>query len=314
MEQKIKNGIKGVLIGDAVGLNAQFKRDFEAKEILKEILDRIYNHGETSFLIWSDDGALTLATADALSKNLEDPYKEIATNFINWYLKGAFTSDGITIDVGNTTRKAIERLINGIPPLEAGGKGEWDNGNGSLMRILPASVYAYYKFPDREKALEFIHNVSAITHAHPRSKMGCGIYTFVVWNLLKGLPKVEAYKKGVTEAVEFYKNHPYKEELEHYKRVMEPEILLNLSEEDLGKGFYVVEALENALWSFLKGENFEDVLIKAISLGGDADTVGAIAGGLAGMYYGIDTPLWEAIKGRPLAEKIIKRFVENLKI
>lgn len=312
MEQKIENSLKGVLIGDALGLEAQFNRPLKAQEILNRLLREIYEEGKKDFLIWSDDGAMTLATADALSKNPENPYGEIAKNFLRWYLNGEFTSEGVAIDIGNTTNKAMERLLNGVPPLEAGGKGEWDNGNGSLMRILPASIYAYYKFP-REAGIDFVHKVSSITHAHPRSQIGCGIYTFIVWKLLEGKSKLEAYLEGIKEAKEFYEQHPYREELNHYERVLNPEILLNLSEEELGGGYYVVEALENALWSFLKGEDFLGVLKRAIYLGGDADTVGAIAGGLAGFCYGIDKPLWEALKNRKTAGGIIEKFVQTLK-
>ena len=309
--ERIETALKGVLIGDSLGLKSQFENPQRAKEVLQNLLEEIYENGKKDFLGWSDDGALTLATAEALAKNPKDPYGEIAKNFLQWYLEGVFTPDGIAIDIGRTTSRAMENLKRGIPPLEAGGRDEWDNGNGSLMRILPASIYSYYKFP-REAGLEFVHNISAITHAHPRSKVACGIYTFVVWKLLEGLPKGKAYIEGVKEALEFYQNHPYGVELKHFERVLNPEILLNLSEEDLGRGFYVVEALENSLWSFLKGDTFKGVLVKAISLGGDTDTVGAIAGGLAGLYYGIEIPLWEAVKGRKTAEVIIKGFSQTL--
>lgn len=178
----------GVLVGDAFGLTFQFTSRLamelnypKPKEI--PMLDGL----------WSDDSSLTLATAHALTEGYS--IERIAENFLRWYYDGEFTPRGYAFDQGNTTSRAIERIANGVPPLEAGGRREWDNGNGSLMRILPAAYYAYFKPSPLEERLKLIHEVSMITHAHPRSLIGCGIYSLIVWNILKGMDKPEACTK-----------------------------------------------------------------------------------------------------------------------
>ena len=62
----------------------------------------------------------------------------------------------------------------------------------------------------------------------------------------------------------------------------------DLPEKEINSSGYVVHTLEAALWCFLNTENYKDCVLKAVNLGSDTDTVGAIAGGLAGLYYGME--------------------------
>ena len=71
----------------------------------------------------------------------------------------------------------------------------------------------------------------------------------------------------------------------------------NWSVKELKPSGYTVDSLACALWCFFNGESFEETVVKAVNLGGDADTIGAIAGGLAGVYWGYDS-----IPGRWLAK------------
>lgn len=77
----------------------------------------------------------------------------------------------------------------GIAPLESGGKTEWDNGNGSLMRILPVCLYLFKRqkkvCTSENESIYMIHAVSALTHAHVRSQIACGIYYFLVKAILE---------------------------------------------------------------------------------------------------------------------------------
>ncbi|WP_232054789.1 ADP-ribosylglycohydrolase family protein [Thermococcus sp. 2319x1] len=307
LRSRLEGGLWGVLVGDAFGLTFQFTSRLamelnypKPKEI--PMLDGL----------WSDDSSLTLATAHALTEGYS--IERIAENFLRWYYEGEFTPRGYAFDQGNTTSRAIERIANGVPPLEAGGRGEWDNGNGSLMRILPAAYYAYFKLNSLEERLKLIHEVSMITHAHLRSLIGCGIYSLIVWNILDGMDKLEAYHEAIETAEKVYSREPFAEELAHYGRVLRGKIHEVERNRIRGSG-YVVHTLEASLWAFLRNNSFADAIKEVISLGEDADTTGAVTGGLAGTYYGIDAipREWlEKIEAREYAEEIINAFIDSL--
>ncbi|CAD5244919.1 ADP-ribosylglycohydrolase family protein [Thermococcus camini] len=307
MRSKLEGGLWGVLVGDAFGLTFQFtsrlamELDYPKPEEIP-MLDGL----------WSDDSSLTLATAHALMEGYS--VDRIAENFLRWYYDGEFTPRGYAFDEGNTTSRAIERIANGVPPLEAGGRGERDNGNGSLMRILPAAYYAYFKLNSLEEKLKLIHEVSMITHAHPRALVGCGIYSLIVWNILDGMEGLEAYRDAIATAREFYSAEPFAGELAHYERVLSGRIHEVERSGIRGSG-YVVHTLEASLWAFLRSEDFADAIRKVVSLGEDADTTGAVTGGLAGTYYGIDAipEEWlEKIEGKEYAGEIIDDFISSL--
>ena len=59
-------------------------------------------------------------------------------------------------------------------------------------------------------------------------------------------------------------------------------------ERDILSSGYVIDSIEAAVWSLITTDSYEKAVLKAINLGGDTDTIGAIAGGLAGLYYGYD--------------------------
>lgn len=177
---------------------------------------------------------------------------------------------------------AVGRLQKGTPPLEAGLEDEYSNGNGSLMRTLPVGLY----FADRaERLLSAAHQVSRITHAHPRSQMCCGLYCLVARRLLRGEAPREAVEAAVREADTFYTGPPWDGEREHLQRVWSLEVL-EADRDEIESTGYVVDTLEAALWCFWGAGDFEDALLTAVALGGDADTVGCVTGGLAGVAYG----------------------------
>ena len=306
LQERIKGGLWGVIVGDALGFPLQFKDRQRVKEEIPSPEKVQMVSG-----LWSDDSSLTLATADALA-NYGPSLEKIAENFVRWFYEGAYTPTGYAFDEGRTTTIAIENLRAGLDPLSSGLKGDWDNGNGSLMRILPATYWAYFKITDLREKLNFIHQVSAITHAHPRSMLGCGIYSFFIWNILDGLPKKEAYEKTLKEVQDFYSSDErFKKELKHYRRILSGEIL-QLEEEDIKTSGYVVHTLEAALWGFMKFNSFEGILKRLVYLGDDADTVGAVAGSIAGTYYGLKSipHNWlEKIERREFVEEIINRFL-----
>ena len=84
---------------------------------------------------------------------------------------------------------------------------------------------------------------------------------------------------------EYYRDEPYPGELSHFERVLGGDIA-NLGEREIRTSGYVVDTLEASLWCFLRGSDFTETVLHAVNLGGDTDTTGAVAGGIAGLYYG----------------------------
>ena len=166
-----------------------------------------------------------------------------------------------------------------------GGNGEYDNGNGSLMRILPIAYYIYYKnITDNQEIYNIIKDVSSITHAHEISILGCYIYVKYVLELLNGKDKVQAYRNIQKQDYSLFSDYS----VSKYSRILRDDIA-NVSVDDISSSGYVVSTLESVFWLFLNAEDYNTTILKAVNLGDDTDTVGAIVGGLLGIQYGIDS-------------------------
>jgi len=287
MKGHVRDGILGVAVGDAVGLPVQFAERSERKKhpVTDMTGNGVFHMPAGS---WSDDTSLTLCLLDSLSYGKFNP-DDIMQRFGRWLTDGEYTPFGESFDIGQGTMEAIERYLNGIPAEQCGGREASNNGNGSLMRILPLSYYLYLKEGsdcDTETIVKLTDTVSALTHAHDRSKVGCGIYIMTAMELLNGAEKNEAVKKTMARAEKYY-SEAGREEIQTYHRIAEPGFQ-NLPEEKINSSGYVVDTLEAALWAFLNTETYRDCVLKTTNLGLDTDSVSAVAGGLAGIYYGAE--------------------------
>ena len=299
----IKSAILGHAVGDALGVPVEFQY---REDLEKNPVTSMRGFGTFPYPAgtWSDDTSMTLATLDSLANGID--YHDLMTKFCEWLEHAKYTPAGVTFGVGGSTKKSLlVYLINDEPALKCGQKHEWDNGNGSLMRIVPLVLYLFYselnKLPIDEK-MTYVHNVSALTHAHSRAKIGCGIYAFVLTELLLDKSR-EAVYRGISKAAEFYANEP---EAEKYSRILTNDIAV-LSRKDICGSGYVVDCLESALWCLLTTDNYRDCVLKAVNLGEDTDTTAAVAGGLAGVMYGYSNIPQEWI------DTLIKRdYIEEL--
>ncbi len=179
------------------------------------------------------------------------------------------------------------------------------------MRILPIVFYlrSCYgtDFFEVDEAREIIHNVSALTHAHARSKVACGIYVSCASCLMERQDLKKSVETGILKAMDYYRNHPeFSSEVHHYERLTQ-DGFSNLDESEIRSTGYVVDTLEAAVWCLLTTESFRDCVLKAVNLGRDTDTVGAVAGGLAGLYYG-----YESIPDEWLSVIARRDYVEGL--
>jgi len=309
MLEKTKAVMLGHAVADAIGVPVEFCR---REELAANPITEMKGFGTYPFPkgCWSDDTSMSLCVLESLTKNKID-YEDIMNNFGKWYFKDEFTPTGEMFDVGNACSTAIEKYFKDKLPLnECGLKEEYSNGNGSLMRIHPMALYLYTREDlTLEEKIEVIHNTSALTHAHERSKIGCGIYSFVLWELLKEPDKINVFE-GLKKAMQFYRDYP---EFEKYSRIFEKPFVISKQEEIYSSG-YVVYTLEAALWCLLTTTSYEECVLKAVNLGDDTDTVGAVAGGLAGALYGynsIPTKWLEVLKRKDYIEDMCERAANS---
>lgn len=299
--EKVKAVVMGHAVGDALGVPVEFA---SREELDKAPITGMEGYGTYPVPAgaWSDDTSMSLCTLDVLGRYGLD-YDRVMINFGKWYYNDEFTPTGEMFDVGNTCSMAIENYVVGKKSyLECGRNGERDNGNGSLMRIHLVVLYLANKDMPLQEKIKIVHTMSALTHAHDRSKIGCGIYAFVLWELLQN-PSIKAVQSGLRKAENFYKGQP---ELVHYKRLFEKTFIIT-PRNAIKSGGYIVHTLEAAVSCLLTTNSYKDAVLKAVNLGDDTDTVAAVTGGLAGVLYGYD-----AIPEEWRNTLIKREYIENL--
>lgn len=271
----VKDGIIGLLIGDALGVPVEFKsRTYLKENPVTGMIGGGTHHQKPG--TWSDDTSLTIATMASIVNKQTIDYEDIIQEFCYWLNQDKYCQRA-NFDVGNTTADALFNYMDGKPALECGGKGERSNGNGSLMRIIPLAY-----IPDID--YETIENTSALTHAHKRSRISCVLYIEIAKSMIENNDlSIENHVKNASEKIiEYYDSC---DELKHFKRIFNDE----LDDEDtISSGGYVLDSLESSIFCLKSTDNYRDAVLKAVNLGRDTDTTGAICGGLAGIYYGYD--------------------------
>ncbi|MBP5975222.1 ADP-ribosylglycohydrolase family protein [Brasilonema sp. CT11] len=286
----VLSGLLGLCVGDALGVPVEFesRARLEANPVSEM---RGYGTYQQSPGTWSDDSSMTFCTCEALiAKCFAAPHPETlleatATNFLKWFEDGYWAAHGKAFDIGNTTLVALTRFQKSRSIDNCGCTEENSNGNGSLMRILP--LVFLHKHMDLMQLLDLTHRMSALTHAHPRAQMACGIYVMIAKSLLEGVDALTAYSVAVRQARMIYAKEPFINELPHFAMVLSGSIH-QLSRQEIQSTGYVIHSLEAALWCLLNRVNYQQVVLQAVNLGSDTDTIAAIAGGLAGLQHGYE--------------------------
>jgi len=309
-KQKMKAALYAGMIGDALGVPVESSTRQElALCSVKNMLG--YGRYDQPEGTWSDDTALVLCTMESLVGGYD--IEAMGQTFCKWLFESYWTATGFVFDAGLSTYLALDRIKNaGASAMASGCNSEEDNGNGSLMRMLPVALY--FRNSSTDKMLSCVHEISAITHSHPRSKVGCGFYCLFARELLTAPDKHTAYKNAVAKALDYYSIDPvFKNELTHYMRIISHE-LPGLSENEIHSSGYIVDTLEAAMWCLLQKDATRDVILSAVNLGLDTDTTRMVAGGLAGLVYGLDgiPDEWmQSLARKDDIKVLIDRFVES---
>ena len=328
----------GLCVGDALGVPVEFT---SRANLDKHPIDDMVGYGvfDKPPGTWSDDTSMMLALADSLAGGKID-YDDIMSKFTKWLYKGAYTTDGNTFDVGRTTERAIRKYSKkGTSPLECGGTDINDNGNGSLMRILPATFFLASKYEDifEKEVIEIIHNLSALTHAHIISKIACVAYCNIALTILTIRHELRedkmwqnnkdrkwllytAVAAGTEQGLGYYRDDYCGAELDEFWDLV-PRLngyLPFYKREEIKSSGYVVDTFKAAVWCLLENDDYASTVLAAVNLGGDTDTTAAVAGGLAGLFYqddenvGIPKRWIEGIENVDLVETICNKLSQSL--
>jgi ADP-ribosylglycohydrolase len=302
--ERILGGILGLIVGDALGVPVQFWSREEVRRAPVTGMDRQAGHMPPG--TWSDDSSLALSTATSLAERGYDP-TDMMERFRRWFMDGEMTPHGRAWDIGGTTGESIRRFIAGSALEESGGNGEWDNGNGSLMRILPLALWAADR--DDDDVIAKASEVSALTHGHPRARLACAYYSLVAKRVLHG----EGLRPAMRAASTVIRPHvPPEEELD-FEPIFSGEIL-ERDEKGINASGYVIDTLGASLWCCAREGDYRSTVLAAVNLGDDADTTGAVAGGLAGVMHGIGAVPQEWVEGlerKDLVLEMAERFLQS---
>lgn len=289
----------GLAVGDALGVPVEFmEREAIANDPVKVMRGYGTHHQPPG--TWSDDSSLAFCLAEALIDGYD--LNRIAKSFEAWMVDGKWTPHGKVFDVGIATSDAIIKLRRGVAPTEAGGRDEWSNGNGSLMRIAPLLLYIQKK--ELDSRFDITREVSSITHGHIRSVIACFYYLEFALKVLAGIDPFSIYAQLKEEVKDYLVSRAVRaDELVHFRRLLEGDIF-QLPEQEINSSGYVVDTLEASVWSLLTTGSYADAVLRAVNLGEDTDTTGAVTGTLAGLLYGYDAIPREWVQALARSEEI----------
>jgi ADP-ribosyl-[dinitrogen reductase] hydrolase len=307
-------GLVGLLVGDAMGVPWEFQRpeQLPPRHLIEMSPPTGYRRSHANVLCgtWSDDGAQALCLLISLLECGKLSLADLSSKLLRWLDDGYMAVDDDVFDVGIQTSQALDRLRKGQLPETTGGATERENGNGSLMRVLPLTLW--HAGSDYALVAD-AHLQSLPTHAHPRSMVACAFYCLVARGYLQKLDDPWSWADHKLEEV--YRTWSDLRDKDTF--LAELGVLRDFpnNQKPHGSG-YVIDTLWSARRA-LEEPSFEDVVRTAIGCGNDTDTTAAVAGGLAGIRFGIaEIPKrWLIqLRGIHLVEPMITEFHLIVKI
>ncbi|GAB2491401.1 ADP-ribosylglycohydrolase family protein [Arenimonas alkanexedens] len=304
LRDRLAGGLLGLLVGDALGVPYEFhppgalppgdKIEFTPPAGFQR------SHVGVPPGTWSDDGAQALVLLDSLLANDGLDLRHFGEGIRRWLQEGRYAVGGMVFDIGSQTSSAINNLVKGVPAERSGPSEESRNGNGSLMRVLPLVLWHR---GDEAELIQLASRQSLPTHGHARSRVACAVYCLWARAMINDV--AEPWALAV-----------------HQLRTLSPpdlfsaqelELVLDPANANAAKGSgYVVDCLWSAKQAVEETTSYEACVKRAIAFGHDTDTTAAVAGGIAGLRYGLSgiPERWrDALRGenlyRPLLEQLL---------
>lgn len=261
----------GLAAGDALGRPVE---GWPASAIDREYgtLDRMVGNGVHRLPAGSvtDDTEMATRLARSLVECGGFDPDDVARRFVDWF-------EGDPTGIGGMTRRVLDRLASG-QDWRTASRAVWEAspegrnaGNGSVMRCAPLAV-AFVDGGERLAAAS--RESSRITHADPRCTAGCAVLNLTIAGVLRDEQPEEALAAALGRA----------EPPEELRSALAP--IPDRDRRDLAVTGYVVDTLATGLQIGLSDDGAEAAIVEAVNLGGDTDTIGAVAGAIAGGRFG----------------------------
>jgi len=304
MKNRQRGTLIGLAVGDALGGAVEFCRPgrFPPVTGYRDGGPHRLNAGE-----WTDDTSLALALADSIATvgwNLNDQ----ARRYVEWWKKGNYSVNGQCFDIGFTTREALSNFLDTKDASRSGDRSERASGNGSIMRLAPIPIRYHHLFPnDIESLARFAEESSLTTHASEQCISACRYMALVLTGLIHGKDRDEVLSptwEPLARLKKIKPLHPLIQKVADgsFRNKQPPEIR--------GSG-WVVQSLEAALWAFHDAATFEEAVLRAVNLGEDADTTGAVCGQLAGAHWG-ESGIAESLRAGLARRDMIEKALEGI--
>jgi len=305
-EKKFRAAFWGFIVGDALGVPFEFSAREEMKLFPANTMTGYGTYNQPAGT-WSDDTSMMLCVLENMSKGWT--VQGLASLFLKWADEGYHTAHHEVFDMGITTRESFSRIRMGMDLERAGSADEYAAGNGSLMRSLP---YAFVD--DMDYAIECMYREGGLTHRLDICSDASLLYISMLRNFAEGKKKLSALSEACLLLQSRWKHQDKNDQQQvrdQFCRLFMDEFQ-SLPEVKIKSSGYVIHTIEAAIWCFLNSGSYTETVLKAVNLGGDTDTIAAIAGGLAGTFYGFNKipALWlkEIARMREL-EKLFEFWV-----
>lgn len=267
-QDRYRGALLGLAAGDAVGTTLEFR----PRGSFDPIEDMV---GGGPFRLapgeWTDDTSMALCLAASLVHCGGFNARDQMDRYCDWSAHGYMGSNGTCVDIGTTVANALRRYELTDDPF-SGSTHPRSAGNGSLMRLAPVVLFYH---PDRQATARYAGESSCTTHGAREAIDACVIFAGILSSALDGRSKQDVLTAtapaSCSEQLAAIASGSYR----------------GLSEHEIRGTGYVVDCLEAALWCFARTNNFRDAVLAAANLGDDADTTAAVAGQIAGAYYGL---------------------------
>ncbi len=296
MDKKLSK-FAGCLIGTAVGDSLGARREGSSEFV--EIADLAPRYTENT--------AMTIAVAESLAECRDFHYWHMAELFLKKYEQEPWRRYGHTI-----TR--VFRLMRngklGFGMIDRDLYAEGSYGNGAAMRVAPVGLMYH---DDPRMLRDIAYHSAGITHSHALGLEGAALQACAVALAALAEPGNISITDFLGTLRMFAKPGPYQEKLKTIIGFIEDGASRENVVAKLGTGTSCLESVPTAIYAFLSHPDFKSAVIYAVSLGGDADTIGAMTGAIAGACYGIEgiPSQWrETVENRDYIEQLAKKLWE----
>jgi len=270
----------GCAIGDALG------NPFEMKPAISPSLttwDGLFKAGGTFWKgdagQYTDDTLMSIALSKSIIQSSGFDPKDVANEYLNWYLSKN------TRGIGITTATALENLKLGYSWEQSGLISSKSGGNGTAMRAAPIGLAYRNKL---NLVLKYAIEDASITHNSLEPKMGSCAIALATAILTDRDVGTIAMSSLLGNIISVLLDSEVKSKLQDVQKALHEKIDPKVVLASIGTSGYVPESVGAAFYCLLATSSFEDAVVMAVRGGGDTDTIAAMTGAMAGTYYGLD--------------------------